>query len=289
MNVGQYLTRSYWRYAFLRREAGKDFLAALGTVSLVLGLLDTFRLVPKETLPSRLFYVAIAIAAVWVVYNRRPIKRMRFKPRHKDLCFEVKFGDLLDSKEDIIVSSNTTFDTAISGGPISPKSLQGQVLLRFFEGNTEDLDRQIKASLVGLEFTDAVSPGKRKRYPLGTVAKVKAHNKNFYFVAMADLNEHGNAKSDIDGVHKALDGVWSFIASRGDFSDIAIPVIGTGRGRLKIFQQKMIEIIAQSFADASKDRVFARKLAIVVHPDDAKEQEINLFEVRDDLVRRLSI
>jgi len=289
MSVGQYLTRSYWRYAFFRREAATDFLSALGALSLLVGLLDTFRVVPKETLPPRLFYVSLAIAAAWVIYNRRPIKRIRFKPRHRDLCIEVRFGDLLDSAEDIIVSSNTTFDTAISGGLISPKSLQGQVLLRFFNGDAEELDRQIKAELAGLAFTEASSPGKRKRYPIGTVARAKSHGKNFYFVAMAELNEHGNAQSDIDGIHKALAGTWGCIASRGDFGEMAIPVMGTGRGRLKIPQQKMIELIAQSFADASSQKAFARKLSIVIHPNDAKQNEVNLFEVRDDLSRRLSI
>ena len=215
--------------------------------------------------------------------DRRPIKRLRYKVPHRDLCIEMRLGDLLDSKEDIVVSTNTTFETAISNGPISPKSLQGQVLLGFFDGNTEDLDRQIKASLGGIEFSEGI-----RRYPFDTVAKVKAHGKNLYFVAMAELNAHGTAQSDLNGVSAALAGIWSFIASRGERADLAVPVMGTGRGRLGTGQQKMIEVIAQSFADASRERIFARKLAIVVHPDDAKAQEINLFEVRDDLRRRLS-
>jgi hypothetical protein len=279
---------SYWKYAFLKREAFGDFLKALGCFSLGLGLLDTFNIVPKETLPPRLFYVLLGGAFLWVVIDRRPIKRVRYKVPHRDLCIEVRLGDLLASKEDIVVSSNTTFETAISNGPISPKSIQGQVLLRFFDGNTEDLDRQIEASLAGAATVEAIGPGKRLRYPLGTVAKVKAHGKNLYFVAMSELNEHGNAQSDASGVMASLSGLWTFIASRGELGDLAIPVMGTGRGRVTVTQQKMIEAIAQSFADASRERVFARKLAIVVQPDDAKTQEINLFEIRDDLRRRLA-
>lgn len=164
----------------------------------------------------------------------------------------MRLGDLLDSKEDIVVSTNTTFETAISNGPISPKSLQGLVLLGFFDGNTEDLDRQIKASLGGIEFSEGI-----RRCPLDTVAKVKAHGKNLYFVAMAELNAHGTAQSDLNGVSAALAGIWSFIASRGERADLAVPVMGTGRGRLGTGQQKMIEVIAQSFADASRERIFA--------------------------------
>jgi Domain of unknown function (DUF6430) len=78
--------------------------------------------------------------------------------------------------------------------------------------------------------------------------------------------------------------VW---LERGELGGVAIPVIGTGRGRLDVPRRKVIEWIAQSFAQASRARVFANKLAIVIDPKDAREHEVNLFEVRDYLALRL--
>jgi hypothetical protein len=49
----------------------------------------------------------------------------------------------------------------------------------------------------------------------------------------------------------------------------------------------MIERIAQSFADASKEKLVSNGLVIVVRPQDADSFGINLFEVRDYLVRSL--
>ena len=84
--------------------------------------------------------------------------------------------------------------------------------------------------------------------------------------------------------HIALD-----IPPRGEMGDVAIPPIGTGRGRLELPRKKVIEMIAQSFADASRERVFANKLAIVISADDASKHEVNFFELRDFLTLSLHV
>ena len=60
-------------------------------------------------------------------------------------------------------------------------------------------------------------------------------------------------------------------------------MLGTGRGRIQLPRRKVIETIAQSFANASRDRIFANKkmLVIVVNPDDARQHNINLFQIKD--------
>jgi hypothetical protein len=65
--------------------------------------------------------------------------------------------------------------------------------------------------------------------------------------------------------------------------------VGTGRGRIQLPRKKIIERIAQSFAYASRERTFANKLTIVIHPSDAAKYDVNLFEVRDYLVGSLDV
>jgi hypothetical protein len=289
MRFASYLTRSYWKYAVFSKQAGADFLDALGALNLFLGLLNFFNVVPRETLPPGAFWATLLVSGGWVLLSRRPVMKVTYKIPKKDFCYEVRIGDLLNSKEDIVVSTNTTFDTDMARGLISPRSIQGQVVIRFFDGKTEELDKQIRKSLTGLEYTEAISPGNKKRYPIGTVAKVSAHGKNFYFLAMAELNEHGNAKSDESKIETSLEKLWDFVSHQGEIGDLAIPVVGTGRGRLELPRRKAIELIAQSFAEASREKVFANKLAIVVVPEDAKRYEVNLFEIRDYLALSLHV
>jgi hypothetical protein len=171
---------------------------------------------------------------------------------------------------------------------IARASLQGQLAIQFFEGQTAEIDRQIEASLAHEQYTENPKrPGKRKEYPIGTVARVSAHGRNFYLLAMSHMNENKNAYSDPKMLDEALERLWENMASKAEIGDIVIPAIGTGRGRVSLPRKKVIEKIAQSFADASVDRTFSNRLIVVVRPEDADRFAVNLFEVRDYLVRSL--
>jgi hypothetical protein len=69
--------------------------------------------------------------------------------------------------------------------------------------------------------------------------------------------------------------------------DIAVPVIGTGRGRIDPPRKKIVDHIAQSFADASSAKRFSNKLIIVISPEDAEKYDVNLSELRDFLTPSL--
>jgi hypothetical protein len=208
-----------------------------------------------------------------VIFSRRPVSKVTYKIPQKDYIFEVKIGDLFTEPGDVVISTNTTFDTDISSGLIDADSLQGQLALRVFRGATVDIDKQLEEGLEQIEYAERTdAPGKRKEYPIGTVAKVTTPDKIFYFVAMSRLN---------------VSGLWQFIADQGELRAINIPLMGTGRGRVELPRKKMVERIAQSFADASREKIFSNKLTILIRPEDAENFQINLFEVRDYLTRSL--
>ena len=181
--------------------------------------------------------------------------KVTYKIPKKDLCYEVRIGDLLNSKEDIVVSTNTTFDTDVASGLISSKSIQGQIVARFFDGKTEELDRQIRKSLRGVDYGEAVSPGNKKRYPIGTVAKVSAHGKNLYFLAMAEMNEHGTAQSDQSKIEAVLERLWEFVCRRGEMGDLAVSCSRYRQGAASIAAEEInradCAIICGRFTDES--------------------------------------
>src|SRR5712671_4722493 len=119
MRLSSYLTLSYWKYEVFSKKGGADFLAALGAINLLLGLLNFFSVVPRETLPPGAFWLTLVAGAAWVLLSRRPVLKVTYKIPKKDFCYEVRIGDLLNSKEDIVVSTNTTFDTDMANGLIS--------------------------------------------------------------------------------------------------------------------------------------------------------------------------
>ena len=104
---------------------------------------------------------------------------------------------------------------------------------------------------------------------------------------MSELNSEGTARSTPKMIDEALESLWEFIATKGELGDIAIALIGTGRGRVSLSRKKIAEKIAQSFADASQNRTFSNKLTIVVYPGDADRFGVNLFEIKDYLSQSL--
>jgi hypothetical protein len=283
-------TWSFWRYALFSTEAIATFFAALGVLSLFIELADEFHIYTKDRYSHYGLIILIALAIIYTLSTRRPISRVVYKVPRKDLAFAVKIGDLFDELGEMVISSNSTFDTDMSTGLIARDSLQGQLAVRFFDGQTSEIDRQIANALEHepFELNDA-RPGKKKEYPIGTVARVSAHGRNFYFVAMSHLNASGTAQSDPRMLDEALENLWINMAQKAEFGDIIIPAMGTGRGRVPIPRKKVIERIAQSFADASREKAFSNRLTIVVHPKDAEKFSLNLFEVRDYLSMSLHI
>ena len=176
----------------------------------------------------------------------------------------------------------------MSSGLIAVQSLQGQLATNYFNGQTTEIDRQIEASLLLDQPTiNNKRPGKKAEYSIGTVARVSAHSKNFYLVAMSHMEENGNASSNLKMIDEALQRLWVNLASKAEVGDIVMPLMGTGRGRVAYPRKKMIERIAQSFTDACSEQAFSNKLIIVVRPADASKFSLNLFQVRDYLGQSL--
>ncbi|MDR3572057.1 MAG: DUF6430 domain-containing protein [Candidatus Pacebacteria bacterium] len=281
-------TYSFWRYALLSTEALAKLLATVGALYLFMEILDFLGIYTKNRYSSYAIFPMIGFAILYVVFTRRPIARVSYKVPGKDYVIEVRIGDIFAGTNDVIVSTNTTFDTRMANGLIATDSLQGQVATRFFQSNTDEIDRQLQADLSKANgATRADAPGKIVEYPIGTVARVKGHGRTFYFLAMSRLNAQGTASTSVRDVEDALSSLWSFILTHGELKNLSVPLMGTGRGRTGYPRKRMSERIAYSFADGSKDQVFSNRLSIVIRPEDAENFDVNLYQIRDYLVQGL--
>lgn len=250
-------------------------LAIYGAIYLLVESLDFFKVYTKSEYSSYGFLIFVVISGCLAIISRRPIRHVSVKLPQKDVCVEVRIGDLFDVTGAIMISTNTIFECDVAGGKIDPNSLQGQFTARYFTGN-----QNILISCVADELKKI--PG-GPIYPMGTVVPVTTNGKTFYFTAMATLNENGNAASTQSDVERALSGLWSYVCQAGALQELAVPVVGTGRGRIGTSRDKMIEVISESFANAISGGVFTGRLIIVVHPGDASNFQLNLYEIKDRL------
>jgi hypothetical protein len=282
------MTWSFWKYALLSVSGLGKLLATVGALYLFMEFFDFLGIYTKDRYSGYAIIPIFLFAISYVVITRRPVTRVSYKLPNKDYVVEVRIGDVFDGSNDVIVSTNTTFDTSMADGLIATDSLQGQVAIQFFQSNTDEIDHQLERELANASAQQRDdAPGKKREYPIGTVARVRSHGRIFYFVAMSRLSANGTASSTLRDVEDALELLWKFIISHGELRGLSVPLMGTGRGRTGYPRKKMVERIAQSFADGSKERIFSNRLSIVVRPEDAENFGVNLYEIRDYLTQSL--
>lgn len=268
------LSKAYWRYIFSINGI-KSILAIYGFIWLIIESLDFFNVYTRDQYANYAFFIFIVIATLISILLKRPIKSILIPLKGHDFNLEVRIADLFDVRGTAVISSNTVFEADVASGKISVNSLQGQFTAKYFTGNQNKLIEDINEELKEI---DGDSP-----YPMGTTIPIHTHGKTFYFTAMAVLGENGNASSTVTDIKNALDGLWKYVRNSGELQELAVPVIGTGRGRINMTRKKMIALIAESFVKESINNKFTEKLIITVRPEDVENFGINLYDIKDHL------
>ncbi|WP_405873036.1 macro domain-containing protein [Streptomyces sp. NBC_00005] len=197
----------------------------------------------------------------------------------------VKVGDLFSEGADLIVGFTDVFDTTTNGGDIiSPRSVQGQLLSNVFGGDEGSLEGALEAALRNhqvsfVESEEAKPRGKRKRYPIGTVAVLVRQSVKYYCVAYSRMGNNLTAQSSVNNLWNCLGGTWGAVAEHGHLNPVAIPVLGSDLARVdNLDHESLIKMVILSFVARSREGVVSRELTVVVHPDNV--EYVNLNEVR---------
>ena len=220
--------------------------------------------------------VAAVVVGIWRGWPRLSVKS---NISGTDAVLEMRVCNMFDQDAVFVVSSNTTFDTAIEDGTIAKVSTQGQYTERFCD-TIANLDRQIEDSLERIgsnEIPIETKPyGKRNEYPLGTVADVTCNAKRAYFVAFAGLDRHRVANATKEQILDALPKLWDYVRTRGGLEPITIPIVGSGFSRTNATREELIREISKSFIAAAREGRFCEHLTITIAPDDFREKDIDL-------------
>ena len=290
MNLPPYLSRNHWKNY-------QPYKSVLSTACYVYSLCaisipTVSYFIPKFEEWSRgnisMFFTMIAMGLIIGIFHflRKCIKMLSVSQKitGADISIEIQVGDIFNHQGAFIISTNTTFDTDMSGGLISKDSLQGQFTEKYY-ADVKYLDQDLEKELESQYFTpiDAHVRGKKKRYEYGTVVMLRVKEQLAYWIAIADMNEHGVAAGSYEKMTEILGKLWHYISERGEYVPLVIPVLGTGRGRINVPREEMIREIIKSFITAYSEKKFCEKLIIVISNDDYRKHGIDLQELRNYL------
>lgn len=215
--------------------------------------------------------------AIWMC---KPQLTVAHKLNGRDVTIRIAIGDMFLMQGALIIGSNTTFDTRISRELIAASSVQGIFTKKYYSDETQ-LDRELTSALEGNHFTELSGKrtGKNKRFDYGTCARLNPKSRTAYFVAIADINEHGTTSSNFDSIKESLSKLWVFIGTRGMKESLVMPVLGTGFSRLSQTREEVVHEVIRSFIAACSERTFADSLTIAITPSDVTTHRISLDEL----------
>lgn len=228
------------------------------------------------------------ISLIITIFQNRPRLKFKYFIKNKDVYVNIVIGDLLKmKKKDVVIPTNVHFVTELSDNLISEKSVQGQFTRKYFDSYNH-LDSDIQTSLNGVNYAAETPPylGKEKLYDLGTVARlsIKRNNKRLfwsYLFALAKLNEHGICQSNIAEFQQTLPALWSYIQTKGELSDIAMPILGSGFCRIDSSREDLFKEILLSFLAATRNSKFCKSLTFVIYYKDISEMNIDLESIKE--------
>lgn len=282
--IGLLFNKSYWKYVFSIKETMN---AILGTLGLFWLLIEPVSFVfPNVGLWVRANWVFVFVAGgIWVAIVNRPRTRYVFKLKNTDISIALSIGDMFDEAGNMVVPINTSFDTSFEKNLISKKSVQGQFTIKCFPDPSHlasTIDQLLK-----LEMPPIPAPtktmGNKHRYEIGKVLTVSIGGDRYgYLLATGDMNDSGVASSTYENIMTSLGSLWEHLRERGDVEQINMPLLGTGRGRIKESRETIIKTIVHSFISATTaTKRFVNCLNLVIFINDYAEAKINLKEITD--------
>ena len=193
---------------------------------------------------------------------------------------KLKFGDIFQNPGWIVVGVNDFFDSLVDEIHISSRTLHGQMLQKYWSGQTMRWDEQVNQDLKGAEPLEEITrpKGKNKRYKIGTVVGVKQEARKFLCVTLSKTNietNHTNATSL--EVHTAIKNVLVKARETCSGEKINFPVIGSGLSRTGVNFNHLINMILLIIFEECKKEDLNCEIRIILPKE--KRNEVDLGSI----------
>lgn len=281
---------SLLKYGFLPRDWGLSFgrhsLASFGAIWLGTEIISFFHEDAECFLSTKgvwFFIIGLLIAC----FLSRPKKMFRSRLNNRDVTIEIRIADAFEVPGDLVIPTNTTFDTDLDGRIPKAHSIQGEFTRQYYDSVVHHLDLDINAALAkenyGYEEPPEKKRGKKRRYPIGTVIQLEKSRRLFYLVTNTHINNDGVASTTIESLKESLAKLWYYISEKGSKGDIVIPLLGTGKARLSDTREGIFLEIIRSFIASCSSGNYCDKLIVAIYPPDVIKHRIDLNYLRDFL------
>lgn len=235
-----------------------------------------------------IIFGCVVLALIWSIFFSGSKKILS----DDEVKIIVKYDDLLKiafpaknvGEKIIVIAVNRCFDTIVDQDIIKSDSVHGQFLQLFAPNDTarQRLDNAIESSLrkfdISYEVLDRTDKryGKLKRYPLGSVARIKGENGvTFFLLALTkfDVNcvAHCNEHEYVECMLK----LFEYYDAHGQGLDLYLYPMGTKMARTGLSKKEALEAIV-TLTKISKEHLKSKTTIIV---DKRNKNEIPIMDL----------
>lgn len=200
------------------------------------------------------YLALLAASAMAAFYAAKPPTEISRSLPPTNVSIEIRVGDVLAQRGNVVVGAADTFDTQFEDDVISVASVQGQLLTRSFGGDRASLDQRISTSLGTGQIDAHKTFGKRARYPIGTVAVVRGGQARYFLAAFTTMSPDlpAHVSSSAEDLQVALARTWQKINVAGQGEPVHTPIVGSNLARLGLSKTLIIQMIVLSFIAATR-------------------------------------
>lgn len=267
------------------RNIRKRFGIIVSGIGVVLSIVLIFVSIPeKYKILTGLIFVMILILVylmTWLYANKLTNTSVTVGVT----SVEIKAGDIFEQDGLKAIAFNEYFDTQVDDKIIAKKSLNGQVIDKFFT-NVNELNQKIEAdkylnSPGNILKENIEREGKGTRYKLGSSILVD----EFIFTAFTKFSDRNEAQLTMQEYIDFLLSFWNEINRLYAQRAVTVPIFGSGITRFKngfedININELLKIMVWTFKISKIKFVYPAKLTIII--PEGRLKEINLFEIKEN-------
>lgn len=256
-----------WRLLWnCKRLITERFLAAIGILLGALELIKLFVDVPCEYIWG---IATLVISIIWGLWILRKTESATLK-LNKATDIHIKYDDLFKTDGIKVIPVNEYFDTHVGDRIISPDSLHGQFIRRYFNGREDELSDKIKEQL------KRHNPYDRKRgrnlklqlpenkYELGTSIRISDGDNSFILVVLTRFNEYEHVEVREEEYIPIVQKMFYYIEQLNDNMPVCVPLVGSGQSGFNMSHMQLLNSMLLAAHNSSR-LALNKGLHIILH------------------------
>jgi hypothetical protein len=259
-----------------RKSISEFFLAYCALWTLVESVSHFF---PKLNFSGERYYISLlTVSLIIAIFRSYQQRSFHFKVGHSNTKIAVLFGDLFEREGHLAIPVNEFFDSEL-GQPVSPKSLHGIVLSRFFAGHPASFDKLVSEDLASRNRKSVPrTKGNTDQFEIGTTASIRTNTHKFLLFAICSTDLVTlKASADLTSFVRALEGLCSRARNVLGGEKLVVPLVGSGLSGVGLPANQLLELILLVLVNETKKNQVAREIEVIIHPD--RFEEIDLASI----------